>query len=210
MPRHALAPARLCALLTCFAACAYGGRAQQVRPAPPISEPQLPSAGKTMPLLSLDNLRFLEGTWSAVTRDGLQTLGTYTFVRELNGTVLARNSSVDASCDPAKQPACARRDLFYIYQDSKGAPLKAISFDSEGHVLHYLVSQNAQASTSTFGRRDFVIFDTDPSQFGPRMRLRYERNLDTQTGKDSLSGVMEMLQPNGAFRPLQEWYGVRQ
>ncbi len=177
---------------------------------PVVPDRPIAYTGKTMPLLSLDSLQFLEGTWSAMSRDGRQSLGTYVFRRELNGTVLSRSSVVGSNCDAAKQAACGRRDLFYVYQDSTGAPLKAISFDNEGHVLHYLVNQAAEASTSATGHRDFVFFDSDTAQLGPRFRLRYVRNVDTATGKESMSGAFEMLLPDGAYRDLQQWYGVRQ
>lgn len=177
-------------------------------PAP--GAPQVTTTGTPVPLLSLDTIHFLEGTWSATSRDGRISLGSYSFVRELNGHVLARSSVVDANCDAAKQPACARRDLFYVFQDSSGAPLEAISFDSEGHVVRYMVNLTVQASTSTLGQRDFVVFDSDPAQLGPRVRLRYEHNIDTQTGKDVLNGAFEMLQPDGRWLAVQQWYGTRQ
>ncbi len=182
----------------------------QVPGAPASGAPQVAATGTPVPLLSLDTVHFLEGTWSATSRDGRTSLGSYSFVRELNGHVLARHSAVDPNCDPVKQPVCGRRDLFYVYQDSPGAPLQAISFDNEGHVVHYIANLTVQASTSTLGRRDFVLFDSDPSELGPRMRLRYEHNVDTETGKDVLNGAFETLQPDGRWLPLQQWYGTRQ
>lgn len=182
----------------------------QVTATAAMDDPQVAFTGKAMPLLSLDTIHFLEGTWSATTRDGRTSLGSYSFVRQLNGHVLARQSATEANCDPAKQPVCARQDIFYVFQDSPGAPLQAISFDNEGHVVHYLVNLTTQASTSTLGKREFVIFDSDPSQLGPRVRLQYEHNIDTQTGKDVLNGAFEMLQPDGRWLPMQQWYGTRQ
>lgn len=176
---------------------------------PPISVPQIAFTGKTLPLLSVDDLRFLEGTWSATSRDGRRALGTYTFTRILNGHTLTRSSAMDG-CEKVKVPGCGRQDLFYVYQDSPGAPLAAISMDSEGRVIHYLVSQQAEAAVSGAGRRDDVIFDSDPAQFGPRVRLRYELNRDLQTGKQSMSGAFEVLQADGTFRVLQQWFGLRQ
>ncbi|WP_419803940.1 hypothetical protein [Terriglobus sp.] len=177
-------------------------------PAPGAS--QITTTGTPVPLLSLDTVHFLEGTWTATSRDGRTLLGSYSFIRELNGHVLARQSVTDANCDAAKQAACGRRDLFYIFQDSPGAPLQAISFDNEGHVIHYMMNLTVQASTSTLGRRDFVVFDSDPAELGPRVRLRYEHNVDTETGKEVLNGAFEMLQPDGRWLPLQQWYGTRQ
>lgn len=183
--------------------------AAQQPPAPAVSAPQQIVTGTPVPLLSLTTLRFLEGTWSATTRDGRQSLGSYTFALELNGTVLARHSTVDAACDPVKQPACGRKDLFYVFQDQPGAPLKAISFDNGGHVVHYQVSQGIEASTSTLGQRDSVVFDSDPAYLGPRVRLRYVLSIDKETGKQSMGGALEVLQPDGKFLPVQEWWGIR-
>lgn len=196
-------------LLCAFACLPVLVRAQLTAVGAP-GAPQTTFTGTAVPLLSLDTVHFLEGTWSATSRDGRTSLGNYTFARELNGHVLARHSVVDPNCDAAKQVACARNDLFYVYQDSAGAPLKAINFDSEGHVIHYMVDLSVQASTSTLGQRDFVVFDSDPSQLGPRVRLRYEHNVDTQTGREVLNGAFEMLQPDGRWMTLQQWYGTRQ
>ena len=204
----------LCSVSSFLMAGALAGTSANIRaqvaatPAP--ETPEVVTTGAPVPLLSLDAIHFLEGKWSATTRDGRTPLGTYSFVRELNGHVLSRHSAVDPGCDPVKQPACGRRDLFYVYQDSAGAPLKAISFDSEGHVTYYFVKLAVQASTSTLGQRDFVVFDSDPSQLGPRLRLRYEHSVDTQTGKDVLNGAFEMLRADGQFVPMQQWYSVRQ
>jgi hypothetical protein len=182
----------------------------QIESRPVPGAPDVAFTGTPVPLLSLQSLQFLHGTWSATSRDGRTSLGTYSFVPELNSHVLARESVVDPACDATKHAACGRRDRFYIYQESAGAPLQAISFDSEGHVIRYFVSLSSQASTSTLGRRDFVVFDSDPTQLGPRVRLRYEHNIDTQTGKDVLNGAFEVLQPDGRFLDVQQWYGTRQ
>ena len=183
--------------------------AQEVA-APAPGTPSIAYTGIPVPLLSLQTLHFLEGTWTATSRDGRTSLGAYSFVPKLDGHVLARESVVDPNCYAARQPACGRRDLFYIYQESAGAPLQAIAFDSEGHVIRYFISLAAQASTSTLGRRDFVVFDSDPTQLGPRVRLRYEHNIDTQTGKEVLDGAFEVMQPDGTYLAMQQWYGTRQ
>ena len=169
--------------------------------------PQVAYTGTPVPLLSIDSLHFLEGTWSATTRDGQTQLGSYSFVRELNGHVLQRVSKVAPGCDPVAQPLCARQDVFYVYQDSPGAPLKAISFDNEGHVLHYLTEINTEEAVSRQNRRNLVVFTSDPAQLGQRVRLRYDHNVDTQTGKESMSGAFDLLQANGQWLAVQQWWG---
>lgn len=197
-------------LIACAMVVASAVGQAQVPGVPAPGSSQVTTTGTPVPLLSLDAIHFLEGTWTAFSRDGQTVFGSYSFVRELNGHILARHSAVDPSCTAAEEAACARKDLFYVYQESPGAPLQAISFDNEGHVIHFFIDLTVQGSTSTLGRRDFVIFTSDPTQLGPRVRLRYVHNVDTATGKEVLEGAFEMLQPDGQWRPLQQWYGTRQ
>ena len=76
------------------------------------------------PLLSIDSLNFLEGTWTADAGDKAKPLGSYTWARELNGKILARHTTTDVAC--TTPGVCAHSDLLYVFQDSTGAPLKAI------------------------------------------------------------------------------------
>ncbi len=64
-------------------------------------------------------------------------------------------SAADASA------VCAHRDLFYVFQDSPGAPLKAIYFDAEGHVIQYDVE--IRHEDGAYGRRDYAIFPVGAS-----------------------------------------------
>ncbi len=158
-----------------------------------------------VPLLSIDSLTFLEGTWAADLGSHAQPVGSYAFVRELNGHVLARHSSTDAACNAPGSSVCAHRDLLYVYQDSSGAPLKAIYFDAEGHVIRYDI--DIKHAEVAHGRQDYAIFLSETSALGPRYRLTYERNTDTTTTKTEMTGTFEVLLANGKWRTTLQWGG---
>ncbi len=160
---------------------------------------------KPMPLLSIDALSFLEGTWAADVGKDAKPAGSYAFVRELNGHVLARRSTTDVTCTLPGSAVCAHSDLLYVFQDSAGAPLKAIYFDAEGHVIRYDVSLRHE--DGAYGRRDFAVFLSDESALGPRFRLRYERNTDTFTHKTEMTGEFAVLLANGKWQPYLQWGG---
>ncbi len=157
------------------------------------------------PLLSVASLDFLLGTWTADVGSTAKPMGSYVFQRELDGRILARHATADAACVDATSAVCAHRDLFYVYQDSSGAPLKAIYFDSEGHVIQYSVAIRHEGGS--YGVRDYATFLSDASALGPRFRLIYERNTDTYTKKTSMSGKFEQLLPNGKWLTYLEWGG---
>ncbi len=163
---------------------------------------------KPKPLLSLKSLDFLEGTWTAESPgSGGTPIGSYTFVTELNGHVLRRYSTIDVACKDPVSTACAHRDQMYVFQESPGAPLKAIYFDIEGHIVRYDV--NLQHVEGAYNRRDTAVLLSEASALGPRFRLSYERNLDTQTGKTSMSGRFETLLANGEWFTNLQWAGLR-
>ena len=162
------------------------------------------------PLLSVASLDFLLGTWTADVGLTAKPMGSYVFRRELDGKILARHATGDATCADATNTGamsavCAHRDLLYVYQDSAGAPLKAIYFDSEGHVIQYSVTIRHEGGA--YGVRDYATFLSEASALGPRFRLSYERNTDTYTKKTSMSGKFEQLLPNGKWLTYLEWGG---
>ena len=136
----------------------------------------MPIAAQTAaaPAASWNALSFLEGTWEAKTGAGSATkvTGNYTFAKELKGHVLARHGSV-AGCSGPETFDCEHGDLLYVFEDAPGAPLRAIYFDNEGHVLHYAVSAPA-ANTVVF------LSEAGP---GPRFRLTYHLQGGVMEGK---------------------------
>jgi len=142
-------------------------------------------------------LAFLSGTWTATPdadsakRLGIvagQPSGVFTFLPELNGQVLVRRNIRGA----VRNQAYARDDVLYIYFES-GA-LRAIYFDTEGHVIHYSVSTAA----------DSAVFLSDVAAPGPRFRLSYHLN------GESLDGLFEVAAPGSAdFHPYLHWTSTK-
>jgi hypothetical protein len=132
---------------------------------------QSPNSTKSDPWASL---HFLEGTWQGNTQgSSVAASGVSTFVRELNGHVLARHSSSDPGCKGPATFDCAHSDLLYIYETAPAQNLKAIYFDNEGHVIHYDISAPAPNT---------VVFLSEPGP-GPRFRLTYELKNSVMSGK---------------------------
>ncbi len=142
-------------------------------------------------------LAFLEGTWEAKAAGGsagATSVGTYRFVKELGGHVLARHSRT-ADCKGPADFDCDHGDLLYVFQDAPAQPLQAIYFDNEGHVLHYGVSTPAA---------NRVVFSTDPAAPGPQFRLVYELNAGAMSGK------FQALMPGQTeWKSYLEWSGAR-
>jgi hypothetical protein len=143
-------------------------------------------------------LAFLEGTWDAHTQGGsaqAQGSGTYTFVPELKHHVLVRRSGESSGCSGPKGFDCEHSDVLYVYQEAQDQPLKAIYFDSEGHVIHYAVS-TPDAATAVF------VSETSPS--GPQFQLVYQL-------KDAvMSGKFQMRTPGQtAWKSYLEWSGAK-
>lgn len=160
---------------------------------PLIAQASIPAA--TAPATeSWSALSFLEGTWEAKTTDpeGPHTRGRYTFVRELDGHILARHDTNDPGCKAPASFDCQHGDLLYIFQNAPGQPLQAIYFDNEGHTLHYDITTPTRTS---------VIFLSQPGP-GPQFRLVYELKGTVMTGK------FQMRIPGGAdWHSYLEWSG---
>jgi hypothetical protein len=143
-------------------------------------------------------LAFLEGTWDAHTQGGsaqAQGSGTYSFESELKHHVLVRRSGDSTGCIGPKGFDCEHSDVLYVYQDAKDQPLKAIYFDSEGHVIHYTVT--TPDSTT-------AIFISEASPSGPQFQLVYQL-------KDwVMSGKFQMRMPGQtAWKSYLEWSGAK-
>jgi hypothetical protein len=141
---------------------------------------------------------FLEGTWGATARGnpGVAVAGTYTFARELRDHVLARHSTSNSACTGPATFDCEHADVFYIYEEASGQPLKAIYLDNEGHVIHYAVSSTGAGT---------AVFLSDVSRPGPQFRLIYELKGSVMTGKFQ-------IRPPGQsdWKSYLEWSGAKQ
>ena len=138
-------------------------------------------------------LRFLIGTWEAKTIGGgaqAQSTGSYSFQFELGGHVLARHS-VGGACKGPEHFNCEHSDLLYVFPE--GGALRAIYFDNEGHVIHYVVS---------IPRAGALVLLSEPERPGPQFRLSYELSRDVLTGK------FQVRMPGQAeFASYLEWTG---
>lgn len=144
----------------------------------------------------LDALAFLQGTWNARAEgsNGAAADGFYSFQLELKNHVLARHSHTGNCKGPAEYD-CDHSDLLYIYAEPAGQTLKAVYFDSEGHVIHYDVSIPAP---------DAAVFLSDRSDPGPQFQLTYRLK------GANMAGRFETRMPGqGHWQPYLEWNGSR-
>ncbi len=158
-----------------------------------------PLFGQTAPSSSdpFKALAFLEGTWDATTHDtaGVHVIGTYTFKTELGGHVLGRHVTSLKACKGPDTFDCEHSDLLFIFPEAPGKPLKAIYFDNEGHVIHYVVS-TPNATTA--------VFLSEASQPGPQFRLTYELK------NSVMNGNFQMHMPGQTeWTSYLEWSGAK-
>jgi hypothetical protein len=110
-----------------------------------------------------------------------QGAGEFSFHPDLQNRILVRKNY--AAYPPTKdRPGFRHDDLMVVYRESDNAPLRALYFDSEGHVIHYSVTASSDQKTIEF------VSATLPSS--PRYRLTYVR-----TGSDTLTLKFEIAPP---------------
>ena len=108
--------------------------------------------------------------------------------------MLARHSR-SASCKAPTDFDCEHGDLLYVYAEGPEQTLKAIYFDSEGHVIHYSVSAMTGSS---------AIFLSDPTAPGPQFRLVYELKSGVMAGK-----FQTRMPGQSEWKSYLEWSGSR-
>lgn len=108
--------------------------------------------------------------------------GEFTFKKDLRDNILVRKNHTAFPAMNGK-PETIHDDLLIIYLDNSGALSKAIYFDNEGHVIHYVVTLN-QTDKS-------VVFTSELQKNMPRFRLTYKA-LDS----NSLDIGFEIAPPN--------------
>jgi len=133
--------------------------------------------------------RFLLGRWVA---NGDQTgaTGGFAFAFDLQNHVIARTNYSNTP-SAGERPASRHDDLLVIYLE--GDAVKADYFDSEGHVIRYVVSANPQT----------IVFLSDVISGQPRYRLTYRRG----ASDDTLTGTFEIAPPAkpDGFAPYLSW-----
>jgi hypothetical protein len=144
-----------------------------------------------------ESLSFLEGTWGATVQNSatVSSTGRYTFVRELDGHVMARHGTLDPNCKAPTTFDCAHGDLLYVFQEAPGSELKAIYFDNEGHVIRYDISTPSPTS---------AVF-LSPAGQGPQFRLSYDLKSGVMTGKFQIH-----IPGQSDWRTYLEWSGKRE
>jgi hypothetical protein len=122
------------------------------------------------------------GTWEGAGGGGPgQGTGSFTFAPELQGAVLVRHNYAQYLATKDKL-AYRHDDLMVIYLDPRTRQMRADYWDSEEHVIHYLVEL-------ADGKGKLVLL-SDPAQAGPHYRLTY-----VKTGDNELKLTFEIAPP---------------
>ncbi len=111
---------------------------------------------------------YLAGSWKAVGSGeaGPAAKGGLTFSFDLDKQILVRRNWVEYSPRPGEKTGVRHEDLLITYRQPGEDQFRAIYFDPEGHVIHYIVSFPSG--------RGAVTYSSDQSRPGPRYRLEYE------------------------------------
>jgi hypothetical protein len=152
---------------------------------------QRPDGSAVVP--ALDSLAFLLGDWAAEPGSAGET-GAFTFRSDVQGHVIVRSNFARYPASGGR-PASRHDDLMVIALDGKA--VHADYFDSEGHVIHYLVD-------SPRPREVVFLSETRPDE--PRYRLRYALNAE-----GTLSGQFDIAAPGhpDTFTPYLTWTARR-
>ncbi len=136
---------------------------------------------------ALSGLSFLAGEWEGVGGGGPgQGTGTFSFQRDLQQRVLVRRNHSEYPA-AAGRPAAVHDDLMVVYSQGEPLSLRAMYFDSEGHVIHYAVQLAGSAAPA---ETRSVTFTSDAEPTSPRYRLTYR-----MTGADTVEIRFEIAPP---------------
>jgi hypothetical protein len=139
-------------------------------------------------------IQFLLGNWTAVgggTQTG-QGQGAFSFTPDLDRSIVVRRNLAEYRDGP--NAGTRHDDLLIIYSEEPDS-LRAIYFDSEGHVIRYNLKTPAP---------DLATFESDGTEPGPKYRLSY-----VLRGKN-LDGKFEIALPGSAeFKTYLSWSSVR-
>ena len=139
---------------------------------------------------AFESLEFLLGTWNASASD---SYGATTFRSDLDQHIIVRTNFAQYTKGP--QAGTRHDDLMIIYFDPPGQPPRAIYFDSEGHTIRYNIALPAPNS---------VVFESEPTQPGPRYRLT-----NSAKGK-KFEGKFEIAAPGGSeYKTYLTWTSMK-
>ena len=137
----------------------------------------------------LTSLRFLLGDWTAVDTPAGES-GGFTFSLAVQDRIMTRTNFANYTARDGR-PASRHDDFMIIY--AEGGELKADYFDSEQHVIRYVVQPRSDHE---------VVFASEAKPSEPRYRLRYTARSD-----GTLAGQFEVASPGqpDAFKPYLSW-----
>lgn len=140
-----------------------------------------------------DALRFLFGDWQAIDLPAGES-GAFTFKRGVQDHVLVRTNEAHYPA-AGDRPASNHDDLLVIYRED--GSMKADYFDSEGHVIRYVVDTPS---------KNVATFVSVRVAGQPRYRLTYRAD-----AAGVLIGSFEIATPDAAdtFKPYLAWKARR-
>jgi hypothetical protein len=133
--------------------------------------------------------QFLVGNWKGEGNGQRgQSVGAFSFAPDLQGKILVRKSFAEYP-QAGGRPASRHEDLMIVYREESSHALRATYFDSEEHVIQYLVELIEKG----------VVFVSEGAPSGPRFRLTY-----ASIDKDTLKIKFEIAAPGKEFAPYIE------
>jgi len=130
-------------------------------------------------------LEFLVGHWTGegTTADKGSGAGAFSFTPDLEDKILLRRNFAEYPKANGK-PAYRHDDLMIVYRDAASQDLRAIYFDSEGHIIHYAIQPSGSGA----------VFVSQGPQDSPRFRLTY-----SSVGTNRLKIKFEIAPPGKDF-----------
>lgn len=140
-----------------------------------------PSSAQS-PAVDWGPLNFLLGDWvgEGSGQPG-QGSGGSSFSLDLQKRVMVRKNWAQYPATKDR-PAFLHEDLMITYRDSEKEPFKAIYFDNEGHVVHYVIQVSAGENS--------IQFLSEASPGSPGYRLTYFK-----TGPNRMNVKFEIAPP---------------
>ncbi len=134
------------------------------------------------------SIHFLFGKWKG--KGGGASVGqgqaSYSYTPDLNQNIVTRRNFAEYASGPRHD------DLMIIYVEES---LRAIYFDSEGHVIRYNLTTPSPTK---------AVFESDGTQPGPKYRLTY-----ILEGSE-LTGEFEVAPPGAEYKRYLTWTSVKE
>lgn len=145
-------------------------------------------AQSSKPADAWTRLNFLVGEWEGVgTGAPGEAVGGTSFSFDLDKKILMRKNWAKYPPKPGEKTGLSHQDLVIVYPSPGESLFRAIYFDNEDHVINYLVSFPQKP--------DSAIFESNPTQKGPRFRMTYELGSDK-----ALKNVFWIAAPGQEFK----------